>query len=127
MLGAILLPERNCATCKALEWAKWGCREPTTIPQLELDGQPVHRCPMRPWLFKSHSIAALLRMRQHWHEGHFPDAGTYLDQPLRLVRIIEILDAAHADAETVKRNREEDRQRAQARSTRAGAGARRGR
>ncbi len=125
MLGAILLPERNCVTCKSPEWAKWGCHEPTTIPQLELDGELVYRCPMRPWLLKSHSIAEILRMRQHWHEGHFPDAGTYLDQPLRLVQLIEILDAAHSAAETVKRERDEAKGRVTARTARAGARGRR--
>ncbi len=104
MYALVLLPQWDCATCKPGQKRERGCTDKPIVPQM-IDGEELTRCPLRPTLDYRASFERFLKIYSWYKKGHFPDTGSYLDQTAAALQLIEIFDAATAEAEKVKEQR----------------------
>lgn len=68
-----------------------GCDEDKPIPTFIVDGQSFYRCPL------FYIDAGVLETIQLWkwsRKGHLPEPGGVLDQPMKLMESIDVLDSA---------------------------------
>lgn len=101
-----LLPERNCDTCNELNKASWGCTTDSKII-MEFDGEIIKRCPNRPFLDDPELVSLAFTYYNWYKKGHFPEEGTWLDQPAAFVDLVSYMDICVRDAEEQKRKEDE--------------------
>ncbi len=72
------------------------------------------RCPRRPYLEEPGWFNAIFEAYRWYQRDHFPDEGQWLDQSAKLVRYIEVIEAALAEGEAAKAEVTASRARAKA-------------
>jgi hypothetical protein len=112
VLARELLPAYDCGTCTERLKKSRGCDGPPEQP-VTLAGQPLDRCPMRPYLDAPVEVNELVTLYRWYKQGMLPDPGTVLDQPSTFVDAMLVIDGALAEAEASRqRAREEEARRA---------------
>ena len=125
MLAGVLFPERECAHCTDIQKQERGCETDSPIPPT-LDGQLQLRCPLRGFMEDPQGFSDLFRAYGWAQKGVMGEAGGYLDQPVRVIRLMETVDKAVSDGHEAKREREAARQRHRSHAKRfAGSGGKR--
>ena len=76
----------------------WGCTKKAVIP-CNINGEELYRCPNRPLLDDPVYYNELFLVFGWYKKGFFPDDGTYLDQPNKLVECFSIIDYTHKQIE----------------------------
>lgn len=97
-----------------------------------LDGQPLKRCPRRPYLDDPRWYEAIFAAWRYRKAGFLGEVGTWRDQPVKMLAALDVVTGAFNEAERIKVEKEASRRasekahaRAQARAKGAHAGPRR--
>jgi hypothetical protein len=79
----------NCATCTAADKDVRGCFTKSKAPVMAhgIKGS-VNRCPVIDFF----DAQEYLNIYRYWKQGHFPNRGTWAEQPHKLVRVMETID-----------------------------------
>lgn len=92
---------------------RWGCTADAK-DKIEIEGNPVPRCPKRLWLEDGEGLSEVLWLYSNYKRGQLPGAGGLQDQPAQLMTYFRIIDAAAAQIERLqeeKAERERNRNR----------------
>jgi hypothetical protein len=108
----ILLPERDCRTCTAVQQKAWGCTAKATMT-LEIDGEVVERCPRRPLLDTPDFFSAAFWLYGNYDRGILPEGGTLKSNPHKLVQVFRVIQTAKDDALEERERRERRKAAAQ--------------
>jgi hypothetical protein len=73
-----------------------GCLEPAPAPVLDLDGESIHRCPVR---HLTADVARLLKLYGHYRNGFLPVAGGVLDQTPQFLEAMAVIAQQVAEQE----------------------------
>lgn len=121
-LASVVLPDRSCATCTSEKKQQWGCEKPTPIPML-FDGQSFDRCPVRPFLEDPAWFNEIWEAYLWAEKGYLPDGGTWQDQPLKLISLMNLVRQYMQEAQEAERAaREENSRRMAARAAKSPKG-----
>lgn len=123
-MAGVLFPERECSTCTSTQKRERGCETDSPLPPT-LDGQLYFRCPLRGFREDPLGFSDLFRAYGWAQKGVMPEPGGYLDQPVRLLRLMETVEKAVHDGHEAKRERETVRQRSRAQAKKFTSPARR--
>lgn len=113
-LASVLLPERDCATCK--NQIEWGCDGPPQIPVLfpspdePGEAEQLERCPRRPYHDNPRWYHELFAAWGYVQKGLLPESGSWRDQPAKLPPLLEVIDAALAEGQKEHEKQEKRRQ-----------------
>lgn len=79
-----------------------GCDEPLAIPTFRIDGNDFHRCPLH---YVTPDVLEVVRVWKWTRRGHLPLAGGILDQPMRLMEQLDVIESVYEQtcAEDAKR------------------------
>jgi len=112
VLASQLLPDRTCVGCT--RQVEWGCESDAALPQFQLDDEVLYRCPVRGFLEDPNGFNHLFSAYRWAKNGHFPDPGTWLDQPSGFMEAIDLIDRALEEASEEDKRRQKYRQAAAA-------------
>lgn len=79
----------KCQTCTATDKEVRGCFTKSRAPVMAhgIKGS-TNICPVIDW----HDVGEYLKVYTYWNKGHYPNAGTWADQPHKLVLAMEYID-----------------------------------
>lgn len=91
----------NCRECKNnTDIQKFrGCLEPTEHVQYVIDGKPIYICPgrmIRP------DVKEYIDLYSYFKKGYLPFRGAVSEQPIKIMQIFDIIEAAERDREKNK-------------------------
>ena len=117
VLAGVLFPERDCSTCTDTQKRERGCETDSPIPPT-LDGKLQLRCPLRGYREDPEGFSDLFRAYNWAQKGVLGEPGGYMDQPGRLLCLMECVEKAVSDGHSAQREREASRQRARGQAKR---------
>jgi hypothetical protein len=94
---------------------QWGCYESATQP-VYFAGKLAERCPLIPYRDNSDWYTALFESYGWFKKGHFPEVGTYKDQPAVLMEAFLVVDHVMKEIEDRERRKADAKAKAAQRS-----------
>jgi hypothetical protein len=87
----------NCLQCNAQLKKVRGCSE--DIPVRVIEGIEIKRCPLT---YIGNKEALLLQAYKEWISGYLPNAGGWLDQPMKFQQAMRVIEKKSLELEEKK-------------------------
>lgn len=105
-----MMPQLDCSSCTDQQKKTRGCEAPPPLPMM-FDGQPIDRCPMRPYFEEPYWYNTLMERYRWVKDGFLPDPGLLPDQATAFLTYKLVIDLATNEADHQEQEKREKEQR----------------